>query len=90
VDVWNVPKVLARKHLFRDVLTKFHDLFSNVTKKGVAGQRPMSIIMKTGHSPRYMAIAAPNLIECVPTSSFLNLSLALPIAPTASRNASMT
>ncbi len=30
-------------------------------------QRPINMIMNTGHSPRYIAMAAPDLIECVPT-----------------------
>ena len=50
-------------------------------------QQPISMIMKTGHSPRYIAMAAPDLIECVPTFSLLKPSLASPIAPTASRRA---
>jgi hypothetical protein len=37
MDVWDVPEVLAQEHLFSHVLAEFHDLFANVTKKGIAG-----------------------------------------------------
>ncbi len=47
-------------------------------------QQPINIIMKTGHSTRYIAIAAPNLIKCVPMSSFFIPSLTSLIALTAS------
>ena len=40
-------------------------------------------MVKTGHSPRYMAIAAPDRIEWVPTSSFLIPSLSSPTDSTA-------
>ena len=32
-------------------------------RKASLDQRPISMIMKTGHSPRYIAMAAPDLIE---------------------------
>ena len=47
------------------------------------------MIMNTGHLLKYIAIAAPNLIECAQTSSFLIPSLASPIAPTMSRSVSI-
>ncbi len=42
--------------------------------------------MNTGYSPRYIAMAVPNLIECVPTSSYLCPVLPL-LSPTVSVNA---
>jgi hypothetical protein len=45
------------------------------------------MIIKTRHSPRYIFIAVPDLIECVPMSSFLKPNFALLIAPTASCSA---
>ena len=53
-------------------------------------QRPMSMIVKTGHSPKYIAMAAPDLIECVPIWSFVMPSRCSPIATTASRRALIT
>ena len=50
----------------------------------------MSIIVKTAHSPKYIAMAAPNLIKCVPIFSFVIPSQCSPIATTASCKASMT
>jgi hypothetical protein len=85
VDVWNVPEVLAQEHFFGHILTKFHYLFSDVTEKCVAGPATN----QHDHSPRYIAMAAPDLIKCVPTLFLLNPSLASPIAPTASCNASI-
>ena len=32
-------------------------------RKASLDQRPISMIMNTGHSPRYIAMAAPDLIE---------------------------
>ena len=40
-----------------------------------------------GHSPKYIAIAAPDRIECVPTSSFLIPRISSPIDTTAARKA---
>ncbi len=54
-------------------MAEFHDLLSNYRKKALLDQRPMSIIVLTGHSPRYITIAAPDLIEWVPI-----LCLAIP------------
>jgi hypothetical protein len=56
-------------------------------RKASLDQRPISMIMNTGHSPRYIAMAAPNLIECVPASSFLIPSFTPHIALTKSLNA---
>jgi len=56
-------------------------------RKALLDQHPISMIMNTGHSPRYIAMAAPDLIECVPTSSFLMPSFTYPMDPTASLNA---
>jgi hypothetical protein len=44
----------------------------------------------TGHSPRYMAIAVPNLIEWVPISSLEIPSHALPMAHMALQRALIT
>ena len=43
---------------------------------------PIIMIVKTGHSPKYMAIAAPDLIEWVPMSLALTPSMSSPIAMT--------
>jgi hypothetical protein len=56
-------------------------------RKALLDQRPISMIMNMGHSPRYIAMVAPDLIECVPTSSLLMPSFTSPMAPTASLNA---
>ncbi len=50
----------------------------------------MSMMVNTAHLPRYIAMAAPDLIKCVPISSFVMLSLCSPIASTASLSALMT
>ncbi len=56
-------------------------------RKALLDQRPISMIMNTtGHSPRYIAMAAPNLIKCVPTFSFLIPSFTPHIALTESLN----
>jgi hypothetical protein len=36
VDVWDMPEVLAREQFFCHILAKFHHLFVNVSKKGIA------------------------------------------------------
>jgi hypothetical protein len=59
-------------------------------RKALLDQQLISMIMKTGHSPRYMAIAAPYLIECAPMSSFMNPSFTSPIATNASQNVLIT
>jgi hypothetical protein len=59
-------------------------------RKALLDQQLISMIMKTRHSPRYIAIAAPYLIKCVPTSSFMNPSFTSPIAPNASQNVLIT
>ncbi len=56
-------------------------------RKTLLDQRPISMIMNTGHSPRHIAMAAPDLIECVPTSSFLMPRFTSLMAPTASLDA---
>ena len=45
------------------------------------------MIVYTGHSPKYIAIAAPDLIECVPTSDALIPNTSSPIEMTADRRA---
>ncbi len=52
--------------------------------------RPMSMIVYTRQSPRYIAIAAPNLMEWVPILSLEIPRHALPIAPTALQSALIT
>ena len=56
-------------------------------RKASEDQRPIIIIVYTGISARCIAIAAPDLSECVPTSPALKPSLASPMAKTAARNA---
>jgi hypothetical protein len=51
---------------------------------------PIIWIVSTFTPARYMAMAAPDLIECVPMSSALNPSRRLPIALVAVRNCSST
>ena len=45
------------------------------------------MIVYTGHSPKYIAIAAPERSECVPTSSTLMPKISSPIDDTAARRA---
>jgi hypothetical protein len=54
-------------------------------RKAVLGHRPMSIIEKMGTPARYIAIAAPLLIECVPISYRRIPSFVSPIVSTPSR-----
>jgi hypothetical protein len=58
-------------------------------KKALLNHLPMSIIVKTAHSPKYMVMAVPDLIECIPISSLLMLSQCSLIATTASWSALM-
>ena len=51
--------------------------------------RPISMMVYTGTSSRYIAIAAPDLMECVPISEGSKPNLALPIAVAAARRALM-
>ncbi len=53
-------------------------------------QRPIIMIAKTGTFPRYMAIAAPDRMECVPISCVQMRSLSSPIATTPSSSADST
>ncbi len=59
-------------------------------KNASLDQHPISMMVNTAHSPRYIAMAAPDLIKCVPIWSFVMPSLCSPIATTASRSALMT
>ncbi len=51
---------------------------------------PIIMIAKTGTPPRYIAIASPDGMECVPISCFLMQSFVPPIATTASWRACST
>ena len=53
-------------------------------RKARLDQRPISMIEKTGTPARYMAIAAPDRIECVPISWRWIPSFISPIATTPS------
>ncbi len=53
-------------------------------RKARLDQRPISMIEKTGTPARYMAIAAPDRIECVPTSERSIPSFVSPMATTPS------
>jgi hypothetical protein len=53
-------------------------------RKARLDQRPISMIEKTGTPVRYMAIAAPDRIECVPTSERSISSFVSPMATTPS------
>ena len=53
-------------------------------RKARLDQRPISIMEKMGTPARYMAIAAPDRIECVPTSERWIPSFVSPIATTPS------
>jgi hypothetical protein len=59
-------------------------------RKALFDHWPMSMIVYTGHLPRYMAIAEPNLMEWVPISSLEIPWHALPMAHTASQRALIT
>ncbi len=59
-------------------------------RKALLDHWRMSMIAYTGHSPRYIAIAAPNLMEWVPILSLEIPRRALPMAPTALRRALIT
>ena len=56
-------------------------------RKASLDQRPIIIMTKTGHSPRNIAIAAPDLMEWHPISSALNPRRSSPTAVTAHRRA---
>ncbi len=56
-------------------------------RKALLDQRPFSMIMNTGYSPQYITMAAPDLMKCIPMSSFSMPSFTSPMAPTASLNA---
>lgn len=58
-------------------------------RKASLDHRPSIIIVYTGTSPRYIAIAAPDLMECVPTSPFCIPILFLPTASIAPSSASI-
>ena len=58
--------------------------------KEVLDQRPMSMIANTGTPPKYIAIAAPERMECVPTSCRRMRSLTSPNATTPSPSAVST
>ena len=59
-------------------------------RKALLDQWPMSMIVYTGHSPWYMAIGAPNLIEWVQISSLEIPRCALPMVHRALRRALIT
>ncbi len=52
--------------------------------------RPIIMIAKTGTPPRYIAIAAPDRIECVPTSEGAMRSRSGPYVEIASRSDEVT
>ncbi len=56
-------------------------------RKASLDQQPIIMIRKTGHSPRSIAIAAPEQMECVPISLTKMWRVSSLIALTASRNA---
>jgi hypothetical protein len=62
-------------------------MFLIILRKASLDRRPISIIRYTGSPPRNMAMAAPDQIECVLTSSALIFSTSSPIAHTALRRA---
>ena len=59
-------------------------------RKALLDHWPMSMIVYTGHSPRYMAIAVPNLMEWVPISCFAIPRCASLMALAASRRELIT
>ena len=67
-------------------MPEFHHLLLDELRKASLDRHPINIIMKTGHSPKYIAVVALDLFECVPTSSFLMPSVTSPEVPTASLN----
>jgi hypothetical protein len=76
----------ARYHSFYHILPEFHHLLLDELRKASLDRHPINIIMKTGHSPKYIAVVALDLFECVPTSSFLMPSVTSPEVPTVSLN----
>ena len=58
--------------------------------KAMLCQSPIIMIAKTGIPPRYMAIAAPDRMDCVPMSCVQMRSLSSTIATTPSRSADST
>ena len=87
VNVWDVPEIWHDNILFTTFLLNSITCFLMCLRKALVDQHPISMIMNTGHSPRYIAMAAPNLTKCVPTTSFLMPSFISPMAPTAFLNA---
>ncbi len=59
-------------------------------RRALLDHRPMSMIVYTGNSPRYIAIAVPDLMEWVPILSLEIPRHALPMAPTALWSALIT
>ncbi len=54
--------------------------FQMYRKKASLVQRPIIMMRQTEQLPKNMAIAAPNLIKCMPISSFLICSTSSPMA----------
>ena len=55
-------------------------------RKASLDHRPIIMMEKVGTSARYIAMAAPERMECVPMSFPVNPSLSTPISSTAERS----
>ncbi len=64
--------------------------FQMYSKKELLDHQPMGLTVFTGHSLRYIAIAAPDLIEWVPIWCLAIPSQVSPMAPTTSGSALIT
>ena len=56
-------------------------------RKASLDQRPIIMIVQTGTSPKYIAIAAPDLMECVPISPRFKFKRSQPIDSIAASSA---
>ena len=75
---------LEMNHSTRDIVTKLLDLFSDISQKGITGPSPNHHDFVNWTLPRYIAIAAPDLWEWVPTCYALKPNPSSTMARTAS------
>jgi hypothetical protein len=84
--VWDVSVKHVGEHFLGEVMVEFLDLFPNVMQEGVAGPATTHHDEENLATPRYITIAAPEWIECVPILLAAMWRVSSPIAETASPN----